>query len=152
MPSLLPKSIRSIPSSWDPQPNYDYLSVLSYVIYLLNNTEVDHLTKTNAKKLPSMTGHERHAFFEKLMTDIMPTGLVKKLFTKIVRSEYSLIQHTGLLLLKAILERIRSITRIIPAMNKSNVCNMDSVLKDLPDFSTLLTLRSRYFSKLCSFI
>ena len=143
LPSLLPKCIHSLPASGDIQPSYEYLSVLSYTIYLLNNTEVDGLTKINAKKLSTAAQMERQTFFERLVSDMLPTGLAKRGLSRVIRSEFSLVQHTGLLLLRAVLERIRNVLRLSHPREHSDLGQTCLMLKELPDFNSLITFRSR---------
>lgn len=143
MPSLLPKAIHGLPSSADPQPSYEYLSVLSYVIYLLNNTDLDGLTKTNARKLSSSSQSERQAFLERIVSDMLPGGLAKRGLSRVIRHEASLVQHTGLLLLKAVLERVRNVLYLFHSREQPDVGRTFLMLRELPDFQTLLTFRSR---------
>ena len=143
MPSLLPKCIHSIPYCGDPQPSYAYLSLLSYTIFLLKNAELDWHTKTNAKQVSAADQNERQAFLEQVVGDMLPGGLGKRGLSKVIRCDVSLVQHTGLLLLKAVLERFRNILRLFSSREHSNGGQTCLMLKELPDFQTLLTLRSR---------
>ena len=104
---------------------------------------MDGLTKINAKKLSVAAQMERQAFFERVVSDMLPGGLAKRGLNRVIRSEFSLVQHTGLLLLRAVLERVRNILRLFYSRESSDHGQTCLMLKELPDFNTLLTFRSR---------
>jgi hypothetical protein len=140
---LLQRCVANInPPTWDPQPNYAYLSVLSYLIYLQSHAELDHAAKATAHRLKAMTPAEKHAALETFVSGSLPPLFGRKELSKILQSSYSLVQHTGLLLLQAVLRRVKRFLHIDGKKADDNSAQV-AVLKFLPELQLLLALRSR---------
>lgn len=144
-PSLLSKCVSALSSaySWEPELNYRYLTGLTYLIFLLNTTELDAISKSTLKKVRGLNnGIEKSAAIEGVISHMFPSSLGKKELTRILQCSASLVQHTGMLLLLAFLKRMKRLISSKDFISEESSLGV-ALMKYLPDFSLLLSLRAK---------
>lgn len=143
-PSVLIPAIAAISMNWEPQPSYLYLNGLSYLLSLLAGFDWEGCFRWHLRKHVTDTSDSsaRAIAFDKVLAELVPSGLAKKEFCRLLQSDVSLVQHTGFLLLSALLSRVQQLLRAI-GINDFGHSDSAAFSRIVPDFQTVLNIRSK---------